>query len=287
MIPESLDQELCNFSMTYWIAEKPTPLFNSPDLDYLFGMEDGKSLPLDKLGLFRPLEMIAFPGMVFETIEKVQGNDTILKVKTPSYPDPVYVDKRLLKAIPSMLKYSPELPSITTLKNALVDRIGLPYVWGGNISDGLEDFYSLYPPKGKISPELESIWKFKGLDCSGLLFDITSGKTPRNTSELLHFGKPIMNPSHDIFHCTFSQTPFFSSPVRCIEQLLMPLDLLVWKGHVVIVLDKRHIIESNHSLGGVIVLDLKQRLEQIMQERKIPTHDGGHRFDFTIRRWIR
>ena len=275
--------------MAYWIAEKPTPLFNRADLHYLFGMEDGKSLPLDASGLFRPLEMIAFPGTIFETIEVHLPEEKIIKVKTDSYPHPVYVDQRCLKALHSkdIKLYDYPLASICDLQQSLMDKVGLPYLWGGNISNGVDSFYSLYPPQSPISPELERIWKLQGLDCSGLLFEVTHGKTPRNTSELLHFGKKILNPSEQAFYFNFGTSHLFSSPMRSIHQFLLPLDLLVWKGHVVIVLDENRAIESNASLGGVVVLDLKQRLQQILDDRKVHLHNDGYRFDFSIRRWIR
>ncbi|HPE85225.1 MAG TPA: hypothetical protein PLO43_03500, partial [Chlamydiales bacterium] len=92
---------------------------------------------------------------------------------------------------------------------------------------------------------------FAGVDCSGLLYEASYGLTPRNTSELISFGEE-----------------------RSLENL-QPLDLLVWKGHVVIVLDPYHTIESR--LGkGVVITPLADRLSEI--ERELATDLFVRRF---------
>jgi hypothetical protein len=77
---------------------------------------------------------------------------------------------------------------------------------------------------------------------------------------------------------------------------LKPLDLIVWDGHVVIVLDETQTIESrmdhepeNPGLqGGVRRRGLKDRLQEILAERR-PVNEAGDcekgEECFVIRRW--
>jgi hypothetical protein len=69
---------------------------------------------------------------------------------------------------------------------------------------------------------------------------------------------------------------------------LQPLDLIVWKGHVVIVFDKDNTIESRHP-HGVILTPIKERFEEILQDRlPVNDYDAGLQQGkpFVIRRWI-
>lgn len=62
-----------------------------------------------------------------------------------------------------------------------------------------------------------------------------------------------------------------------IAKQLKPLDLLVWDGHVVIVLDEKRTIESRgrgKNPGGVEIVETKKRLEEIFKTRK-PVNEYG------------
>jgi len=67
--------------------------------------------------------------------------------------------------------------------------------------------------------------------------------------------------------------------------MLQPLDLIVWSGHVIIVLDENTVIESTPDYG-VHKSDLLSRLKSIAKERT-PVNDwdstNGKRF--VVRRW--
>jgi hypothetical protein len=76
--------------------------------------------------------------------------------------------------------------------------------------------------------------------------------------------------------------------------MLEPLDLIVWNGHVLIVLDRQTVIESRlecgkNGNGGVMTTVLKQRLTEIMRTRRPvdswPTA-GKQRDVFVVRRWF-
>ncbi|MBI3211194.1 MAG: C40 family peptidase, partial [Simkania negevensis] len=154
---------------------------------------------------------------------------------------------------------------------------GLPYIWGGNYSAGIPEMKAFYPPpeEKSLSSIEEKRWILQGIDCSGLLYEATGGITPRNTKELLFFGKSV-----------FIQ----GKKGKEILKLLAPLDLIVWKGHVLIVLSDKEWIESRHSKGGVVIISSEERLFEILEkEKKIPVDDPAKAKQdsslFVVRRW--
>lgn len=74
-----------------------------------------------------------------------------------------------------------------------------------------------------------------------------------------------------------------------VVSVLKPLDLIAWKGHTLIVLDDTHVIESNLSLGGVVISDTRTRLAEIMEKRvgvdSIDDVLPDGKKPFVIRRW--
>jgi cell wall-associated NlpC family hydrolase len=151
--------------------------------------------------------------------------------------------------------------------------IGYPYMWGGNYADGIYSMLNYYQPKNEIDARTKNLWILKGVDCSGLLYQSTAGYTPRNTSSLLNYGDPV----------NIEDKPFDE-----ILQLLKPLDLIVIKGHVLIVIDENTTIESTPE-KGVHTSELKTRLQKIMEEHK-PVNEFGKRMwknkEFVVRRWL-
>lgn len=152
---------------------------------------------------------------------------------------------------------------------------------GGNLREGIPEMLSFYPPSSNISPELQNRWILKGVDCSGLLYEATNGYTPRNTDALIAFGGPVQ-----IAGLTIPQ----------IIEKVEPLDLIIWEGHVIIILGKNRAIESRLDYdketpgcqGGVWIRPLKQVLEETLRHR-IPAdkNDGAKEGEkiFVIRRW--
>ena len=267
------------YSQKYAVANEYTPVLNTYNFFLVFGGEDGSSVKLDKRGLIGEMEFIAFPGTVFEITEVAEFDDRNLKyykVKTDEYKyeGNFYVDSRMVTTYnekpDSRNIEKPDKENVLKLMKSL---IGYPYMWGGNYAYGIYAMLNYYPPKNEIDESTKALWIMKGVDCSGLLFQSTNGYTPRNTSSLLSYGTPV-----DIEDKTLDE----------IMPLLKPLDLIVIKGHVVIVLDESTAIESSPSTG-VHTTDLKIRLEQIMNNHK-PVNEFGKRAwkekEFTIRRWI-
>jgi len=250
----------------YGVAVRPTPILNTPHFLQVFRWP----LPLDSQNLLRAVEAVAFPGTKFCILEDC---GEIAKVSTAEYSvSPQYVDYRFLQ-ITSTLPPERErsFPSSSEIVMFLRACLGLPYVWGGNWSQGIEEMLAYYPPNRELDPSTRSLWQLKGVDCSGLLFEATRGCTPRNTSQLVHYGNPV------------------AISGLCIAEIvaqLQPLDLIVWVGHVIIVEDKEHTIESRNP-EGVIRSSLHLRLKQILLERRPVDHwmtTWGPRF--VIRRFL-
>lgn len=249
------------------IAKFPTPILNVADFKAIFGGRDGASLPKDSQGLVRQIEMIALSGTVFEIQEKC--TDLIYRIRLSDYKsDQLFVDQRFLdiyKELPCTPKCAPPHRIILQRLSSL---IGLPYIWGGNWSQGIPQMLKFYPPQKKIDETTRSLWSFKGVDCSGLLYEVTDGFTPRNTSELIFFGRSL---------------PVLGKSASEIQKILKPLDMIVWKGHIVLVLDEQTAIESRAGFG-VIKTPLLSRLLEIMQERK-PANAWDASNPFVIQRW--
>ena len=261
----------------YGIAQGPTPLFNTPDILLLLGGQQRAVIPLDSQRLLRAVESVAFPGSTFIVLEQLPNG--ICRVKTDEYPSQeVFVDQRFLTlTADEPAKRDGELPAVHTILAQLNSLIGTRYIWGGNWPSGIPSLCEYYPPGvpfSQLDPLIADTWQLKGVDCSGLLYYVTNGKIPRNTSDLLRFGYPVSIQG--------------KSREEVIKEL-KALDLIVWKGHVVIVIDENWTIES--LVGqGVIKRPLIQRMEEIYSEH-LPVDDYaatenlGKRF--VIRRWIR
>lgn len=219
------------------IARIPTPIFNTPEIPFT-------QLPLkkDNQGRLMEIEMIALPGTKFNFVSQISEN--IFQVETPNYPStiPLYVDSRFLEAASAETPGSQKiLPSIDKILGSMEERIGLRYFWGGNWADGIPEILELYPHLKDASPEDRHDASCLGLDCSGILYQATHGYTPRNTSDLITFGTEVSSIEH-----------------------IKPLDLLVWKGHVLIVLSASTLIESR--IGhGVVITPLQQRYLEAME----------------------
>ena len=138
------------------------------------------------------------------------------------------------------------------------------------------------PPPIPPSQDIKDQWILKGLDCSGLLYEATNGCTPRNTSSLISFGEPVQIATLDSDQ---------------IIQSLQTLDILVWKGHVIIVLDKDRAIESRldydttreGNQGGVRIRTLKDVVDETLGTR-VPVNEytdvvEGGKKKFVVRRW--
>jgi hypothetical protein len=267
----------------YGVAFTETPVLNVPDFKAVFGGTSGHDLRADRCGQVRELEFIALPGSVFTILEKQRSGTTdIYQVETDEYVAPpnvrLYVDGRFLK----LQQAAPQprrtlLPPREEIASALGASVGKSYVWGGNAPGGVSGIAEWFFKD--IGTDDRDRLTLAGLDCSGLLYHATGGWTPRNTAELLTYGQGVaiagMRPAE-------------------IVAMLQPLDLIVWNGHVIVVLDRQTAIESRLECGkpgngGVVTTPLLQRIAGIARTRSpADAWQGGkdRRDIFVVRRWF-
>jgi hypothetical protein len=258
----------------YAVAKIFTPVLNTPDFESVFGGSKGNRVKLDNKGLIREMEFIAFPNTVFNILEIIPKNGyDMYKVTTDDYQykGDFYIDSRFVTLTDTKIQDREQLrPKKEIILENLKTMEGYPYMWGGNVADGISEMLEYYQPKTNLSENTESLWKLRGVDCSGLIYQATGGTTPRNTSSLITYGAPV-----EIQGLSASE----------IKSKLQPLDLIVWSGHVIIVLDENTAIESTPN-PGVHKSDLLSRLQSVMSERTAVNDwetTSGKRF--VIRRW--
>jgi hypothetical protein len=266
----------------FGIARTAAPVLNTPSFRAVFGGKDGRALKTDSCGQVRELEYIALPGTIFTIVHKHRfGTEEIYQVETDRYPAPsgvrLFVDARFLSLVRSAPTPSrPALPPREQVLSTLGASVGNPYVWGGNVVGGVPELTALF--YGVSRDNDSARLTLAGLDCSGLLYHATNGWTPRNTSQLVAFGDGV---------------PIAGKQSHEIAALLEPLDLIVWNGHVVIVLDRQTAIESRLACGkpgqgGVVTTPLAKRLAEIMRTRRpADSWPPGKkpRDVFVVRRW--
>lgn len=267
----------------YARADIPAPVLNTADFRSVFGGADGNTLQVDNQGLIRAVEFIALPGTTFRIINALRRGDALIyEVESEDYPSQqsgLYVDSRFVTVSVTPPPSRPRrMPTRTQILERMAAHQGLPYFWGGNVARGIPEMLDYYPPARQLSPEREGMWALYGLDCSGLLYEATNGATPRNTSELISYGDPVA-----IEGLSAAQ----------IAAKLQPLDLIVWKGHVIIVYDQNRTIESCLSCspgGGVTIRNLRDVLSEVMAKRKAvnqyPARSTSGEKHFVVRRWF-
>ncbi len=273
--------EISRFAM----AVGPVPVLNTPDPRAVFGGRDGRTLAVDRCGQLRALEFVALPGTLFTILDELaMAEGTVYRVTSADYPYPArsgyYIDSRLVRLHDTRPpERARRLPGREEIVARLEGMAGLPYVWGGNIPTGVEVLLQLYLPAGPLDQAGRQRWQLSGVDCSGLLYAATDGFTPRNTSSLAGYGSPVA---------------VAGRPARQIVDRLAPLDLIVWPGHVLVVLDRERVIESRldcaHPEHGVVISSLRERLKVIMATRRpvdrLSVTPGNAAREFVVRRWF-
>lgn len=270
----------------FCVADRPAPVLNTPEFSSVFGKDGAGELKVDPSGLIREVEFVALTGTVFKVEKKViSGGRLYYKVLTEDYPYPsskgYFVDARFVS--PYRKKLSPRrkiMPSKEVIFKRLRSAVGNIYIWGGNVSSGVPEMLKYYPPGHSLSKLDRKKWSLAGVDCSGLLYQATGGATPRNTNSLIKYGRSVK---------------IQGASVDEILDIIQPLDIIVWKGHVIIVLDENHCIESrldydkSSSLqdGGVRIRSSGKVIRDLVKERapvnEYPSAGGKY---FVIRRWF-
>jgi hypothetical protein len=281
-----------NKTKKYAVSVIPTTIYNTANFYKAYEIKNNKLIARDKSNLVREIEAQTFPGTVWKIKEKLNTNNIdVYKAQTPEYwntPEDFYfyIDARSVKTkfirpkarkliLPSKEKL---LEKLYRIKEETQKEL-IPYVWGGNILEGIPDNKNFYD-KNNSFEDLNN-WDKKqfllqGLDCTGLIYYITNGYTPRNSSWWRTFGDPVEIEDQNI------------------EQIISsvePLDVIVHQGHVLMILNKEETIESRLSKGGgVVVTPIRERFEELF-ETKVPlNHAPAGRSEnswFVIRRFVK
>ena len=257
------------------IAKVATPFLETPDFNSVFGGDDGNSLPLDDQNLLRLVSGVAFPQTKFELLQ--QHSDYIFQAWSKNHQlEKLFIDIRFLEEVSE--KY-PErakvLPSRDAILENLYKLLGTSYIWGGNWHSGIPEMRVYYPPKiafEQLDPIIQKTWVLQGVDCSGLLYQVTNGITPRATSLMMNFGEPvsIQNKSHvEIF------------------KKLQPLDLILFHGHVLIVFDQHSVIESRGK-RGVILSSIEECFDHFLKDKEPIDVWNPLKVEkkYCVRRWV-
>ena len=264
---------------TYATALYPTPILNTPNFVAQFWGKSGVDLNFDSFWEIYAVEHTAVVASVFSIISDM-WND-IYKVSTEEYPvaNSLYVHADFLQNIQ---REQPQqrndiLPTQSEMIQKLKSIVWADYVWGGNIPEWIPQLLMMFPPKNDISEIKKSQWQLTWVDCSWLLYWASNGNTPRNTSWLINYGTSL-----DIAWKTLEE----------ITPLLKLLDVIVWKWHMLIVLDKKHTIESAVSYSDtslspwVQIRSINDSLWEILTQRTPVNNYGDVTWSqFVITRW--
>lgn len=251
----------------YAVAVSAAPVLNTPDFAKMFS---GK-VKLDPCQGVRPIEFVALPGTLFAVQgELVKDGVRLYRVTTNDYPYPTasgyFVDARFVKPTDTPKERPRRLPELAEIQKRMLAALGKPYVWGGNVKDGVPLLREHYPKGDPLA----------GVDCTGLLYEANDGFTPRNSSSLTSYGEAV---------------PVAGLSAGQIAQKLQPLDLIVWKGHVMMVLDSDSVIESRMGCAGksgVMLTPIVDAVAGVMKTRKpVDVYPEGKdgATSFVVRRW--
>lgn len=276
----------------YGKARTYTPVFYKEDFSRYFGGGTSGTLILDEWNEIDPVETIVPPTSIFQIQKIIQTRaNTVLQVTTKEYPydgDPHYIDTRFVQVFESLNQ--PEernihLPRSFTIIKRLREQVGKQYVWWGSPPNGARALARYFPSKIEMDAAMQAKWILDGFDCSGILHWATNGYTPRNTSKLVYFGTWL---------------EIASKTKEEIAKMLKPLDIIVWRGHDLIVIDKNQVIEStanftstgNYSTpNGVRIRSIDEALTNVMEEKwRVPANNWDDpvpegKKAFVIRRW--
>ncbi|HEU64735.1 MAG: hypothetical protein KR126chlam4_00299 [Candidatus Anoxychlamydiales bacterium] len=249
---------------------KETPILNTDNFRSIFGGIDQNSLKTDEKGHIRAIEFVALKDMVFKIEEKTIF-PYIYKISSTFYKsENLYIDSRFTIPLSSSVNINPNyILTPNKIIKRLISHLGEKYIWGANYSKGIKNLLKFYPPSNKINKDVLDKWILKGVDCSGILFEATNGFTPRDTKDLLNYKNPVLIENLSIYE---------------ISKKVKPLDIIVFKGHIVIILNENYTIESRENFG-VIKTPLIERIEEIHQTKK-PKNIYQSSQDYVIRRWI-
>ncbi len=268
----------------------PTPLFWLPvdqvDINKILGGKGTTGLKLNGNNLIMELAVVLPPETPLTLMKKIEKDGfTYYQVRTREFDAGrgakvgYFVDARFIqKTDQKLAERTQTLPSFQEIKNNLLAASGTVYIWGGSWYQGIPEIDKLFPSDVQLSSLDQKRKLMQGVDCSGLLYQATNGYTPRNSRSLLTF---------------WTGVAIEGKTAARLAKELKPLDLIVWDGHVVIVLDEKTTIESRgrgKNPGGVEFVPIEKRLKEIFESRspvdEYSSSSLAKNKKFVVRRWL-
>ncbi len=278
----------------YWVTVLPTPLYwlNKKwtiDINRIMWWEWSTWLLLDSSNTIDQLGIVLPVWTPVTLIKKiVNWKFTYYEVRTRDFDvwygenDAYFLDSRFVK----LEEHKPDevihkLPDMSSIFKTLLAAVDSQYIWWGSYYQWIPEINELYPTPSDVNL---STWEqqykiLQWTDCSWLLWQATNGYTPRTTRTLLTF---------------WDSVAISWMSVNEITKVVKPLDLIVWAGHVIIILSDEYAIESIWKKDfewWVEIVSLKERLEDIFTRRQ-PVDEWSksslpEKQKFVIRRWFK
>jgi hypothetical protein len=278
----------------YWVTVLPTPLYwlNKKwtiDINRIMWWEWSTWLLLDSSNTIDQLGIVLPVWTPVTLIKKiVNWKFTYYEVRTRDFDvwygenDAYFLDSRFVK----LEEHKPDevihiVPDMSSIFKTLLAAVDSQYIWWGSYYQWIPEINELYPTPDdvKLSTWEQQYKILQWTDCSWLLWQATNWYTPRTTRSLLTFWDPVA-------------ISWFN--VDQIVWIVKPLDLIVWAGHVVIILSDEYAIESIWKKDfewWVEVVKLDERLKDIFTRRQ-PVNEWSKSSlpetkKFVIRRWFK
>lgn len=272
----------------------PTPLYwlnkNSDiDINKIMWWEWSTWLLLDSSNTIDQLSIVLPVWTPVTLIKKIQNwKFTYYEVRNRDFDvwywekDWYYLDSRFIKIDESKsAEHVHNVPDMSTIFKTLLAAVDSQYIWWGSYYQWIPEINELYPTPDdvKLSTWEQQYKILQWTDCSWLLWQATNWYTPRTTRSLLTF---------------WDSVPISWFTVDQIVWIVKPLDLIVWAGHVVIILSDEYAIESiwkDDFKWWVEIVKLDERLKDIFTRRQ-PVNDWNKsklpdKEKFVVRRWYK
>ena len=239
-INDSQKLKIINYTITqikkiqfkYWITKSVAPIIYTSKFSDTFYWTWVWPI-LDEYEQIDPVQSVLFSWTTVIIEDELYDRDNLIyKIQLneiPWYFDS-YIDARFINTYSTQ---PPErniiLPSKEEIINNLKLQVWHQYIRWGVMPTWVPELSQYYNPIINLPYYVENKLILKWFDCSWLLHYSTNWFTPRNTGGLIVFW-------------TWLHIAWLNSDD--IMKLLKPLDIIVWKWHVMIVIDEENLIES-------------------------------------------
>ena len=233
----------------YAVSVSPTVMYNAANIFAPYDVSDGVLESRDEDGLVTQVQAQAVPGTGWEIVgEETVSGMRVYNAKNLEFwqaPDTQYfIDARAVELTDDKPPLRDVLiPGADDLQRKLLEVHNLNsqdkihYVWGGNTLEGIpahKEWYGSGVDLDSLSDRDKKQFLIQGLDCSGLLYHITNGAAPRACYWLKNFGDSV---------------PIQGKSAKSITETLRPLDMILFQGHVALVMDKDSTIEMRNPVN--------------------------------------